>query len=176
VFLRPKDEYRLELETLPVAHVGFGRELTIDDFRAPIRAKLEEKARENVDAYRRMVASRGSGGGKTRAQRALERNHAAAMAEANASRHSRVRTTYSGGNIIYQSTKERTGPSRQQLGKVADLEARLREEENARAQRQAATERRYAAEDAKFERKNAVTEEMVDNLLRRYVITFRLAK
>jgi len=178
VFLKPKEEYQFELETLPVEQVGFGGELSIEDFRAVVRAKLEGKSRERADAYRRMAASRGTGGGKTRAHAALERNLAATTAEAHASRSSHVRTTYTGysGNIIYQSHKERTGPTRQLAGKIADLEVRLRAEERARAQRQRATERRNSEEDAKFERENAVTEDKVDKMLKRYVVVFRLAK
>ena len=72
VFLQPKVGY--QHEPLSVGQVGFGEALSIDDFRAPIREKLEGKAREREDAYRRRVASRGTGGGKTRAQVALERN------------------------------------------------------------------------------------------------------
>lgn len=177
VFLQPKDKYRFELEPLPVGQIGFDESLSAGDFRNVVRTKLEAKAQENADAYRRMVASRGNGGGKTRAHAALERNLASTVAESRAPSSSRSQVIYTGyNNIIYQRHTTRSGPTSSQLGKTASLQKQLEAEERARAKRQAATLRRHAADDEKFYRENAVTDEKVDELLNRYVITFRLAK
>ncbi len=177
VFLQPKDEYRFEVEPMSVGQIGFDESLSVNDFRNVVRAKLEVKARENADAYRRMVASRGDGGGKTRAHAALERNLAATAAETRTPDSSRSRVVYTGNNnIIYQSHTTRSGPTRGQLRKTASLQQQLEVEERARAKRQAAAQRRHAADDEKFRRENAVTDEKVDELLSRYVVTFRLAK
>lgn len=177
VFLQPKDEYRFEIEPMSVGQFSFDESLSVDDFRKVVRAKLEATARGNEDAYRRMVASRGDGGGKTRAHVALERNLAATEAESSAPDSSRSRVVYTGNNnIIYQSHTTRSGPSRGRLAKTANLQKQLEIEERARAQRQTATRRRQAADDEKFYRDNAVTDEKVDELLSRYVVTFRLAK
>lgn len=179
VFLYPKDEYSFDLKPLFICQTGFGKGISVHDLRTPIRAKLEAKARERADEYKRRTLSRWKGYGKTRSQAALERNIAISKAGVNASHYRRSHTSIAplpGHSIIYQSRNVRTGPSKYQLGKIADMEARLNAAEEARVRRQMAKEQRHAAEDEAFYRNNAVTEKDVDELLQRYMVTFRLAK
>ncbi len=178
VFLQPKDEYKFELEPLYVGQIGFDDGFSLDALRVPIRAKLEKSAQVREEAYRRMVASRGSAGSKTRAHEALERNLTLTEAESKTSYTTHHTTAYPipGHNIIYQSQKERSGPSRRHAEKIENIKSRLAAEEKARLRREEATLLRRAQEDRNFERENAVTEQVVDEHLRRYMVTFRLAK
>ena len=177
VFLQPKDGSA----PLSVGQVAFGDELSLDKFRVPIRAKLEEQARLNADEYSRAKAARAKAGGtrsgrSSSGQSSLERQLAKAHDSANRSYNYSRTTYYGGGNIIYRSTKERTGPTQYQRDKIASLETRLAEENAAQARRAAANARRRAEADALFQQGNAVTDRDVDELLNRYSVTFLPAK
>ena len=176
VYLQPKDGSA----PLSVGQVGFGDELSIDRFRTPIREKLEEQARERAEAYSRDKAARAKiggtrGGQSTSRPSSLELQLAKARSSTQNS-YSRNRTVYTGGNIIYRSETERTGPTQYQREKIASLEARLAAENEATARRQAAAARRQAEADALFAQGNTVTDRDVDEMLNRYNVTFRPAK
>ena len=176
VFLQPKDGSA----PLSVGQVGFGDELSLDRFRPPIREKLENQARERAEAYSRDKAAHakigGTRGGQSTSQpSSLERQLAKARASTQNS-YSRNRTVYTGGNVIYRSETEHTGPTQYQREKIASLEARLAAENAASARRQAAAARRQAEADALFAQGNAVTDRDVDEMLNKYNVTFRPAK